>query len=186
LSLFQTKGFEQTTTKVIARKAGVAEGTVFNYFPTKEDIAVHFFHQELDHAFAAVQQHPRVSKATLEEKLFVLIQSQLEFLAPYERFVGAMVIHALRPASKLGPLSTSTQILNLRYIEFVEQLIEQSPPKRHSPLVRLWGPRVLWLFYLGILMYWLHDTSEHKADTLAMLDRSLRLGVPLVIGGRLG
>jgi AcrR family transcriptional regulator len=184
LALFQSRGFDRTTTKAIARKAGVAEGTVFNYFPTKEDIAVHFFHQELDHAIGAVRDNPRLVKAPLEEKLFVLIQSQLEFLAPYERFIGAAVVHALRPTSKLGPLSASTQILHLRYVEFVEQLIDRSAPKRASTLGRLLGPRAFWLFYLGILMYWLHDTSENKEDTLALLDRSLRIGVPLVFGGR--
>jgi AcrR family transcriptional regulator len=37
LQLFAEKGFYQTTTKAIARKAGIAEGTLFNYFETKED-----------------------------------------------------------------------------------------------------------------------------------------------------
>jgi AcrR family transcriptional regulator len=183
LSLFQSKGFDDTSTKAIARKAGVAEGTVFNYFPTKEDIAVHFFHQELDHAIAAVRDNPRLARAPLEEKLFVLIQSQLEFLAPYERFIGSAVVHALRPTSKLGPFSTSTHILHLRYVEFVERLIEESIPKRRSPLARLWGPRAFWLFYLGILMYWLHDASANKEDTLALLDRSLQISVRLIFGG---
>src|SRR6185437_10662484 len=41
LSLFQTKGFDATTTKAIARKAGIAEGTVSNYCRTKEDIALY-------------------------------------------------------------------------------------------------------------------------------------------------
>jgi hypothetical protein len=36
LSLFQTKGFDATTTKAIARKAGIAEGTVFNYSRPKK------------------------------------------------------------------------------------------------------------------------------------------------------
>ena len=60
LSLFQTKGFDVTTTKSIARKAGIAEGTVFNYFKSKEDIALYFFEQEVDHAMAAVRENPRL------------------------------------------------------------------------------------------------------------------------------
>ena len=58
LKLFQTKGFEATTTKSIARKAGIAEGTVFNYFKTKEDIALYFFEQEVDQAIATVRRSP--------------------------------------------------------------------------------------------------------------------------------
>src|SRR3977135_3285849 len=109
LSLFQTKGFDATTTKAIARKAGIAEGTVFNYFRTKEDIALHFFEQEVDQAIAAVRDNPRLRKAPLEEKLFTLVHCQLEFLAPYERFIGAAFIHALKPASPLGPFSHRAQ-----------------------------------------------------------------------------
>ncbi len=37
LTLFQTKGFNTTTAKAIARQAGIAESTLFNYFKTKED-----------------------------------------------------------------------------------------------------------------------------------------------------
>src|SRR5262245_50113240 len=60
---FQTKGFDTTTTRAIARKAGVAEGTVFNYFRTKEDIALYFFEQEIDHAMAAVRGDRRLRRA---------------------------------------------------------------------------------------------------------------------------
>src|SRR5438445_747200 len=69
LSLFQTRGFDATTTKAIAHKAGTAEGTVFNYFRTKEDIALHFFEQEVDQAIASVRDSPRLRKAPLEEEL---------------------------------------------------------------------------------------------------------------------
>src|SRR5947207_14844678 len=96
LSLFQTKGFDATTTKAIARKAGIAEGTVFNYSRTKEDIALHFFEQEGNEAIASVRDNPRLRKAPLEEKLFALVHSHIEFLAPYERFIGAALIHALQ------------------------------------------------------------------------------------------
>jgi AcrR family transcriptional regulator len=36
--LFDDRGFEQVTVAEIARAADVSEGTVFNYFPTKEDL----------------------------------------------------------------------------------------------------------------------------------------------------
>jgi AcrR family transcriptional regulator len=183
LDLFRSKGFDETTTKAIARRAGIAEGTVFNYFPTKEDIALHFFNQELDHAIDAVRGNPRLAKAPLQEKLFALVHSQLDYLAPYERFIGAAVVHALRPTSKLGPFSTSTQILYLRYVDFVEQLMNESLPKQRGTLTRLWAPRAFWLFYLGVVLYWLHDSSEDKQDTLALLDRSLTVAVPLLFGG---
>src|SRR3989440_2862666 len=114
LALFRSRGFDATTTKAIARRAGVAEGTVFNYFPTKEDIALHFFEQEVDHAMAAVRGNARLRKAPLQEKLFALVQTQLEFLSPHERFIGAAFVEALKPGSKLGVFSPAAQALQYR------------------------------------------------------------------------
>jgi AcrR family transcriptional regulator len=38
LDLFARQGFDATTTKQIARVAGIAEGLIFHYFPTKADL----------------------------------------------------------------------------------------------------------------------------------------------------
>ena len=181
LSLFQSKGFEATTTKAIARKAGIAEGTVFNYFKTKEDIALHFFELEVDQAIASVRSNSRLRKAPLEEKLFTLVHSQLEFLAPYERFIGAAFIHALKPASALGIFSHRAQELRHRYVGFVQELFEQSLPKH--PLTWV-APDAFWIYYLGVLLYWLHDSSPGKQNTLAFLDRSLSIGISLLKQGK--
>jgi AcrR family transcriptional regulator len=183
LSLFQTKGFDATTTKAIARKAGIAEGTVFNYFKSKDDIALHFFEQEVDQAMAAVRENPRLRKAPLEEKLFTLVHSQLEFLAHHERFIGAALIHALKPASPLGPFSHRAQELRHRYLGFVEKLIEESEPKHRPGPLTFFAPEVFWIYYLGVLLYWLYDSSEGKQNTLAFLDRSLNVGVSMLKRG---
>lgn len=42
-SLFQTLGFQKTTTKRIAKACSIAEGTLFNYFPTKDDLLIAVF-----------------------------------------------------------------------------------------------------------------------------------------------
>lgn len=184
LSLFQTKGFDGTTTKAISRKAGIAEGTVFNYFRTKEDIALYFFEQEVGHAVAAVRDNPRLRKAPLEEKLFALVENQLDYLAPYERFIGAALLHALKPSSPLGPFSHRAMELRHRYLGFVEELIEESIPKhKQNPLAFL-APEVFWIYYVGTLLYWLYDSSENKQNTLAFLDRSLTIGVTLLKKGK--
>ena len=186
LALFQSKGFEATTTRAIARRAKVAEGTVFNYFETKEDIALYFLEQEIDHAIAAVRADRRLRRASLEEKLFALISSQIEFLGPHERFIGAAFVQALKPSSKLG-WSRQAAELRTRYLAFVQELIDESLPRgrsgRAGSAVSWFGAPAFWIYYLGVLLYWLHDRSEGKQSTLAFLDRSLKLGVAMVRKG---
>ncbi|WP_231563519.1 TetR/AcrR family transcriptional regulator [Anoxybacillus sp. KU2-6(11)] len=45
LQLFQTQGYDETTVLQITNEAGVAKGTFFNYFRTKEEVlqSVFFF-----------------------------------------------------------------------------------------------------------------------------------------------
>src|SRR6266581_1192077 len=59
LQLFREKGIEGTTTKEISKKAGIAEGTLFNYFKTKEDLALYFFQKETDDLIQWFQKEKR-------------------------------------------------------------------------------------------------------------------------------
>src|SRR5260221_14484798 len=84
LDLFAQKGFYQTTTKAISRKARIAEGTLFNYFQTKEDLALYFFELELVGIIDWYQTDKRARNAPLPEKLFAIIHHLLERISPYE------------------------------------------------------------------------------------------------------
>lgn len=44
-SVFAEKGFHPTTIKDIAREAGVADGTIYNYFKNKTDLLMGIMHQ---------------------------------------------------------------------------------------------------------------------------------------------
>ena len=181
LALFQARGFDATTTKLIARRAGIAEGTVFNYFPTKDHIALYFFDQEVDHAIAAVRTDRHLRRAPLEQKLFALVQSQLEYLAPHERFIGAAILHALRPGSPLG-FSSQALALRAKYVDFVQELIGQNRKKGAAESMDWWTAQAFWIYYVGILLYWLNDNSPGKQHTLAFLDRSLTVGAAVLKG----
>src|SRR6516225_6333394 len=73
LELFAQKGFYRSTTKAISRQAGIAEGTLFNYFETKEDLALYFLEQELAKTIEWYNRDSRLQRMVLAEKLFAII-----------------------------------------------------------------------------------------------------------------
>jgi AcrR family transcriptional regulator len=182
LDLFETKGFAATTTKQIARRAGIAEGTVFNYFQTKDDLALYFFEREVDHAIESVRADKKLRNAPLEERLFALIQYQLEYLLPHERFLWAALMRALQPTSTIA-IGTQAFALRQRYLAFVEELIADSQPRDGVNTTTWIAPHVFWIYYIGVLLFWMNDTSEGKQRTLAFVDRSLAFGVSAIRQG---
>jgi AcrR family transcriptional regulator len=175
LDLFAEKGFSHTTTKAISRKARIAEGTLFNYFETKEDLALYFFEQELAHIVEWYRHDRRVQQVALPEKLFAIIHRLLERLAPYEEFIGAVYLRALQPSSRLSPLSLSAQEHNLRYLRFIREVLAEAAAAEEIPNLGDLGAYGFGLFHLAVITYWLQDRSRGKENTLALLDRCLKL-----------
>ena len=70
MRLFATKGFDHVTVAEIAAGAGVSEKTVFNYFPTKEDIFFDEVPERLRALTDAVRSRPEGASvlASLKEK----------------------------------------------------------------------------------------------------------------------
>jgi len=56
IELFTTRGFDRTTTPLIARKAGVAEGTIYRHFAGKRDLWNELYRGALGWALAQAQQ----------------------------------------------------------------------------------------------------------------------------------
>jgi AcrR family transcriptional regulator len=84
--LFGERGFERVTVAEVAREANVSEVTVFNYFPTKEDLfygGMHLFEEEL---LEAVRQR-RPGESALKAFRRKLLES-VDGLRSRERFVA--------------------------------------------------------------------------------------------------
>ena len=65
-SLFQQKGYTDTTSREIAHHAGVASGTVFSHFPSKLDILKVAMLQQLDTIIARAKQSDQQHSARLK------------------------------------------------------------------------------------------------------------------------
>lgn len=183
LALFREHGLDGTTTRKISQKARIAEGTLFNYFKSKEDLALYFFQKETEDLIEWFHGDARLQKAPLAEKLFAIIHRQLEYIRPYEDFIGAVFCRALQPNSALSPLSFDSQELRLKYLRFIREVLAKAEAKGEIPRVRDLGAYAVGLFYLGIVTHWLQDTSRGKQKTLALLDRALKLGTQVLKKG---
>src|SRR5215470_9706599 len=175
LKLFAEKGFYSTSTRAISRKAGIAEGTLFNYFETKEDLALYFFEREMEEVIGWFEGNPRMKRAALAEKLFAIIHHSLERLEPYEEFIGAVYLRALAPSSKLSPWRLQNQERELRHLRFIRDILAEAESEDRLPPLGDFGAYAFRLFHSAIISYWLQDPSRGKEQTLALLDRCLKL-----------
>lgn len=69
--IFSQKGYELTTTKEIASKAGCAEGLIFKYFEGKEKLLVKLMERGLQRAQKELLNLPEISNS-LEEDLLII------------------------------------------------------------------------------------------------------------------
>lgn len=183
LSLFREKGLERATTREISRRARIAEGTLFNYFETKEDLALYFFQKETDALIAWFHRDKRLQKAPLPEQLFAIVHRQLEYLEPYEDFIGAVVWRSLQPRSVLSPLSLASQDLRVTYLRFIREVLAGAERRGEIPRSGDLGAYAFGLYYIGVVLFWLQDRSRGKQKTLALLDRSLAAAAAMLKKG---
>ena len=172
--LFNDKGFEQTTTRDIAEAAGIAAGTMFNYFPTKEALAVTIVDEALDEARTEFEGRLRDDE-TLDEALFAHVAVGLRHLAPHRNYVGEVLETALSPFAREA-MCEQAQQLRVSHLETVRELIA-SRGLPTTPAPSAMTMHLYWTLYLGVLSFWAADESPNREDTLVVLDQSTRLFV---------
>lgn len=90
MRLFLEHGFDQVSVAEVARAADVSEQTVFNYFPTKEDLVyerMDAFEQEL---LAAVRERPANESALRAFVRFILDRSDTAAIGDGRRRVAEL------------------------------------------------------------------------------------------------
>ena len=178
LAMFREKGFEQTTMRDIAAKAEVALGAAYYYFSSKEALVLAFYQelQEGSHEdiLAAMGAHKK-----LKDRLRCVLEKRFDLLAPNRKFCDALFRHAPDPSDPLSPFSTETKPIRERAIEHLRQAVEGSEVKVPADL-KPQLPFLLWLYQMGLILFWLYDRSPRQQRTEKLMDKSLNLLVNLL------
>ncbi|QWV93880.1 TetR/AcrR family transcriptional regulator [Geomonas oryzisoli] len=179
--LFAARGFDQTTTRDIALAVGVAAGTMFNYFPSKETMAMTMVNEAL--AQGREEFLTRLDGGeSLEEELFLLIGTELRRLRPLRPFLGPVLERSLSPFPRKS-VCPEGETARQEHLECVRQIM-----LRHGFVTTPEdvAGTIYWSLYLGILASWTGDQSDNQESSRALIDYAIRTFVQMISGAHRG
>jgi AcrR family transcriptional regulator len=177
LELFRERGFAETTMREIAARAGVATGAAYYYFVSKDAIVMAFYQRAMDEMQEEVETAIGAGK-DLRRRLTGLIEAKLKYFEPSRRLLAALAAH-VDPANPLSPFSEATREIRDKDIETFARAIDGG--NVHVPDdLKMALPRILWLYQMGVILYWIHDGSPKQRRTMALVEKSVGLVVRLL------
>ena len=168
--LLLAQGWENVTTRDITAGAGIANGTLFNYFSSKEAIASSIIGDALEKAGQGFDRRRTVDKS-LDEDLFAFEWASLKRLRPFRKFLAPAVAAIFSPLAQPAHEDPGAEI-RTRHLHAVQKILASHGDPQPMPAVL---QQLYWTLHIGAFAFWANDSSPHQEDTLALLDRSLKL-----------
>jgi AcrR family transcriptional regulator len=167
VSLFAEKGFDQTSMDELARAAGVGKGTIYGYFANKSEIFLAFCEEEIDFAFARLQQQTD-PQAPLLEQLVALHLGQFDFVTANHEFGRIFCREMLFPAPGQAAV---TRELDDRYLRDVGVVLQRAQDRGELradalPLLTIGHFHAL---YILVLSSWYSGRFAGRDEVAAVL-----------------
>ena len=173
MRLFRERGYAQTTMRAIAKEAGVAVGNAYYYFGSKEHLIQEFY------AGTQAEHRKRAAEVLRTEKDFAarlrgVLHAGIDVNAPYHSFAATFFKTAAEPTSPLSPFSAESSESRQASIALFREVLDGSTAKV-DPELRADLPELLWLAYMGVILYWVHDRSPDQAKTRTLVNGAVPL-----------
>jgi AcrR family transcriptional regulator len=178
LDLFQEKGYEATTMRAIADRAGVSLGGSYHYFPSKEHLVLEFYrHTHELHAAAIAPLLAREKDLTV--RLRGTIRGVVVTCEPFHAVAGSIFSTVANPSSPLNPFGGAAKPLRDEVVALYGEVVRGSDARIPADIVELL-PMTLWLYQMAILYFWIFDRSPGRLRTLEVIDETSELIVRLL------
>ena len=173
LGIFHERGYEETTMRAIADKAGVSLGNAYYYFHSKEYL-IQAFYQRLHNEHLAAALPALEKKDSLKARLLTVMRLRIDLMNPYHQFAGVLFKTAAHPESPLNPFSDESDPVRQQSIELFAKVIEGTKARIPKDL-KTELPYLLWVYQMGIVLFWIHDPSPHHRRTYRLIDHTVDL-----------
>ena len=179
LDLFRRHGFESTTMRGIAVEAGVSLGSAYYYFESKEDLVMAFYERAME-AMAPRLEAALAANTGFEKRVASLLAVKFDYFQPSRTFLGALLRHAADPVNRLSPFSDATRHIRERDQQFFARAIAESREMHLPAELAAHLPKLLWLYQMGLILYWIYDRSPGQRQTRLLREKSVTLLVSLL------
>jgi AcrR family transcriptional regulator len=185
LAVFRERGFDGATMREVAQAAGVAVGAAYYYFDSKDAIVLAFYARAQAGMVPRIEQELDSAKS-LEARLRAVISTKFEYFEPNRKLLGALSAHA-DPEHPLSPFSKDTAWIRTQDIASFERAVTDSGVKL-PPNIRPYLASLLWMYQLGLILFWVYDGSTHQERTRLLYEKTLKMllvalrmaGIPLL------
>ncbi len=164
MNLFATKGYDATSIEEITSVVGVAKGTLYYHFSSKEEI----FTFLVEEGMKLLQNSISIKIAnctSLISKLKAILLIQIKVMTKYEDFMTIVLSHILGK----GSINLTCRKYVFEYIDTVEKIIQDSIDNGEST-TNVDNPKILASGIFGItysiLLYKIKDGNELDIGTL--------------------
>ena len=165
VSVFADQGFHLSTVSRIAKKAGVADGTIYLYFKNKEDILVQIFNYKTKRIFERFREAVDGADNPIE-KLRNLTRNHLhEF--QQDRNLAVVYLAETRQINRV--MEDQIKIMSKMYFDLVAEILEQGQQNGSFRKALYLG--LVKRHILGsvdeVISTWLHAEDEYDLVTMA-------------------
>jgi AcrR family transcriptional regulator len=178
LALFRERGYEETTMRAIAERAEVSLGNAYYYFRSKEHL-IQAFYNRLQDAHLAATADILETEPDLKARLSGVMRAMIRMTEPYHRFAGVLFRTAADPESPLNPFGPESEPARRQSIALFTRVVEGSSIRIPADLKHEL-PYLLWLYHMGITLFWIHDSSPGTRRTYRLIDRTVDIVVKLI------
>jgi len=179
LRLFQEHGYAKTTMRAIAKEAGVSVGNAYYYFSSKEQLVQGFYTRITELHEQACEETLRTERE-FGPRLRAVMHGWIDVATPYHEFGTQFFVKAADPDSPLSPFSADSSPARESQIALHRRVLDGSTVKVDTEL-RPELPELLWLYEMGVVLFWVHDRSPNCRKTRMLVDRTVPL-IDRVIG----
>lgn len=179
------QGFRAATMRAIARKAGVGDATIYNYFPTKDAIFYAYYEDRFAAAAEGLEASQGLGWYSLQERLQALFEELLGVFLPDREFIQA----TFRPVFfSLPPNIREMKPIQAHFFAAVSRSFAAAREKGELEELVLEDlvVRLFWDYFLGVAAYWLRDESEQFSATSILIDKTMGLGCAVLKAGVVG
>lgn len=172
--LFMERGYDKTTMRAVAERAGVSLGNAYYYFASKEHL-VQAFYDTVQRDHAAAVDKALGDTTDFADRLRITLECWIDVAAPMRDFAGKFFKVAAEPTSPLSPFSEESAPAREASIGLYRRVVDGSDLKVPAT-IRGELPELLWLYQMGVVLFWVYDRSDDNKRARTLVRRS----VPLV------